>query len=77
MANLYRLFRELIPEPPLLVGTITVAGTQSCQITLIDGGVLNARGAGTFSSPVRSEQGTPRPASRSRPSSASRRSGAR
>lgn len=47
MANLYRLFRELLPEPPLLVGTITVAGTQSCQITLIDGGVLNARGTGT------------------------------
>ena len=39
--------------------------------------MTRASGAGTFSSPVRSEQGTPRPASRSRPSSASRRSGAR
>ncbi len=33
--------------------------------------------AGTFSSPVSSEQGTPRATRRSRPSSASRRSGAR
>jgi hypothetical protein len=36
-----------------------------------------ASGAGTFSSPVSSEQGTPRATSRSRPSRASRRSGAR
>jgi len=36
-----------------------------------------APGAGTFSSPVSSEQGTPRLTSRSRPSSASRRNGAR
>ena len=33
--------------------------------------------AGTFSSPVSKEHGTPRPTSRSRPSSASSRSGAR
>jgi hypothetical protein len=36
-----------------------------------------APGAGTFSSPVSSEHGTPRATSRSRPSSASSRSGAR
>ncbi len=36
-----------------------------------------AFGAGSFSSPVSSEQATPRPTSRSRPSSASSRSGAR
>jgi hypothetical protein len=36
-----------------------------------------ALSAGTFSSPVSSEQGTPRPTRRSRPSRASRRSGAR
>ena len=36
-----------------------------------------AASAGTFSSPVSSEQGTPRPTRRSRPSRASKRSGAR
>jgi hypothetical protein len=44
MPNLLQQFRSLLPNPPLLVGEVTVAGDLS-QITLPDGSVITARGA--------------------------------
>lgn len=52
MPNFYRIFRDLIPEPPLLVGVVTVAGSEVCQVTLIDGGILTARGDATLGARV-------------------------
>ena len=52
MPNFYRIFRDLIPEPPLLVGVVTVASSEVCQVTLIDGGVISARGSASLSDRV-------------------------
>ena len=52
MPNFYKLFRDLLPEPPLLVGTVTLVGTGVHEITLVDGGVLTARGNATLGQKV-------------------------
>ena len=51
--NLYRAFRDLIPEPPLLVGVVTsLIGTGAVQVTLPDSGVISARGAASIGATV-------------------------
>ena len=42
MSNLYRKFRELIPDAPLLVGT--VVATAPVRVELPDGSQIAARG---------------------------------
>lgn len=42
--NPYKLLRELLPEAPLLVGTVTVVGDGVATVTLPGGGTLQARG---------------------------------
>ena len=56
--------------------TATSIGSRVLTISMVDD-TTRAPSAGTFSSPVSSEQGTPLATRRSRPSRASRRSGAR
>lgn len=45
MSNLYRKFRELIPDAPLLVGT--VVATAPVRVELPDGNQIAARGEAT------------------------------
>lgn len=52
MANLYRVFRDLIPEPPLLVGTLITLHAGGCSVELPDGSVVTARGTGTVGQKV-------------------------
>jgi hypothetical protein len=46
MSNLYTEFRRLIPDAPLLVGTITATDAGGATIELPDGATIRARGAG-------------------------------
>ncbi len=46
MSNLFTEFKRLIPDAPLLVGTITASADNVATIALPDGGVLTARGGG-------------------------------
>lgn len=50
MSNLYRKFRELIPDVPLLVGT--VVATTPVRIELPDGSQIAARGEATMGQAV-------------------------
>ena len=50
MSNLYRKFRELIPDAPLLVGT--VVATTPVRIELPDGSQIAARGEATMGQAV-------------------------
>lgn len=45
MHNLYEQFRQLIPEPPLQVGTVVSVSTGSVTIELPGGGLIRARGS--------------------------------
>lgn len=47
MANLYAVFKKLIPNAPLLVGTVVEAYTGGATVTLQGGGLLRVRGAAT------------------------------
>ena len=44
MHNLYRQFRQLLPEPPLQVGTVIEVGTGVALVVLPGGGLIRARG---------------------------------
>lgn len=44
MANLYRIFKDLLPEASLLVGTVATVQTDGCVIALPGGGKVFARG---------------------------------
>ena len=46
MSNLYRKFRELMPDAPLLVGT--VIATDPLRVELPDGSQITARGEGAI-----------------------------
>ena len=46
MSNLYRKFRELIPDAPLLVGE--VVSTSPLRVELPDGSLIPARGEATL-----------------------------
>lgn len=52
MANLYRAFRDLMPEAPLLVGVVTAVETGGCVIELPDGSAVFARGEASMGQPV-------------------------
>lgn len=52
MSNPYLLFKGLIPEMPLQVGTVSALGTPLHRITLVDGGVITARGEATLGQKV-------------------------
>lgn len=45
MPNLYRLFRNLLPPPPLLIGTVQSAAGGEAVVQLPDGATIKARGA--------------------------------
>lgn len=44
MPNMYSAFKKLIPDAPLLVGTVSTSDGDVKTITLQGGGVLKARG---------------------------------
>lgn len=44
MHNLYEQFRQLIPEPPLQVGTVVGVGFGVVSVELPGGGLIRARG---------------------------------
>jgi hypothetical protein len=45
MPNLWRQFRDLLPEAPLLVGTVAARHTDgTATVELLDGGLLRVRG---------------------------------
>jgi len=44
MRNLYEQFRQLLPEAPLQVGTVTGVSTGVVTVQLPGGGVVKARG---------------------------------
>jgi hypothetical protein len=48
-ANVWALFKELLPRDPLLIGTLTSTDGTTSVMTLIDGGVVSVRGTGTVS----------------------------
>ncbi|CAN5753311.1 hypothetical protein BH11PSE12_BH11PSE12_08200 [soil metagenome] len=52
MPNLYQQFKALLPEVPLLVGTVTSIQTGGCVITLPDGKTILARGSAVIGSNV-------------------------
>ena len=45
--NLYRAFRELVPDAPLVVGDVVQTAPGSVVVQLPDGGVVSARGSAT------------------------------
>lgn len=52
MANLYRVFKDLIPDAPLLVGTVTAVLSGHCLITLPGGGQVTGRGTSSIGQKV-------------------------
>lgn len=52
MASFYRIFKELLPEAPLLVGVVSVVADGGCVVTLVDGGEVFARGEATVGQKV-------------------------
>ena len=49
MPNLWRQFRALLPDAPLLIGTIAVRHTDGTAIVeLLDGGLVRVHGAGSI-----------------------------
>ena len=45
MHNLYEQFRQLIPDPPLLAGTVVGVGSGVVTVALPGGGLVRARGS--------------------------------
>lgn len=45
LGNLYRQFRQLLPEPPLLVGEVTGTAAGVCTVELPGGGLIRALGS--------------------------------
>lgn len=43
--NLYKAFKDLLPNPPLQIGTVSSVSDGTATITLPDGGVTQARGS--------------------------------
>lgn len=44
MHNLYKQFRQLIPDPPLQAGTVVNVGSGVITVVLPGGGLIRARG---------------------------------
>lgn len=45
MHNVYEQFRQLIPDPPLQVGTVVGVGSGVVTVALPGGGLIRARGS--------------------------------
>lgn len=43
--NLYKAFKDLLPDAPLQIGTVTAISGGTATITMIDGGIAQARGS--------------------------------
>ena len=52
MRNLYEQFRQLIPDPPLLAGTVVGVGSGVVTVALPGGGLIRARGNATVGQTV-------------------------
>ena len=52
MHNLYEQFRQLIPDPPLQVGTVVGVGSGVVTVALPGGGLIRARGNATIGQKV-------------------------
>ena len=52
MHNLYEQFRQLIPDPPLLAGTVVGVGSGVVTVALPGGGLIRARGNATVGQTV-------------------------
>lgn len=52
MANLYGMFKDLLPDSALLVGTVEASNGDQHQVTLVDGGRITARGKATVGGKV-------------------------
>lgn len=50
--NLYKRLRSLLPESPLLIGTVTGINATEVYLTLPDGSSLKARGEATVGQKV-------------------------
>lgn len=50
--NPYRAFKDIFPDPPLQVGTVTAIDGDAATITLPGGGVLQGRGPATVGTQV-------------------------
>jgi hypothetical protein len=46
-ANVWSVFKQILPREPLLVGVLSTTDGKTSLMTLIDGGVISARGTGT------------------------------
>lgn len=44
MSNAFKILKSLIPEPPLLIGTVTAVDDGNVTVELPDGGTLSVRG---------------------------------
>lgn len=52
MPNLYKIFRDLIPTAPLLVGEVIAFDNGTATIQLPDGGTVLGRGSATVGDKV-------------------------
>ncbi len=52
MHNLYRQFRQLLPDPPLQAGIVVDVGASRVVIALPGGGLIHARGEATLGQTV-------------------------
>ncbi len=52
MHNLYEQFRQLIPDPPLQVGTVVGVGSGVVTVALPGGGLIRARGSSAIGQKV-------------------------
>ena len=52
MHNLYEQFRQLIPDPLLLAGTVVGVGSGVVTVALPGGGLIRARGSATIGQKV-------------------------
>ena len=50
--NLWKRLKQLLPEPPLLIGTVTAVSTYGASVELPDGGVMTVRGDTTIGQKV-------------------------
>lgn len=50
--NPYRVFKEIFPDQPLQIGTVTAVDGDIVTVALPGGGVLHARGTATVGSDV-------------------------
>jgi hypothetical protein len=52
MPNFYRIFKDLVPEPPLLVGSVESVQSGGCYVDLPGGSRVFARGEATVGQQV-------------------------